>query len=894
MVTPRLADKARLFVLRHFSKHIPAWMRFHDLEHTLTVTRHALEIGRAEGLPEKDMLLVELAALFHDVGYAVAYEGHEEAGAELAHAWLMGHGATAAEAGRVSRLILATRLRATPKGKLQQVLRDADSAKAGQADFMEKGERLRQERRHWSGTAMPPRAWRLENLTYMEGHRFYTAYAQRRFGGQKEQNLSELRRAVAGEGPAPSTVPGREPYMDRDLSWLAFNARVLQEAKDPEVPLLERLKFVAIHSSNLDEFYRVRVSQLRSLRKLGKRDRSALEVTPGKRLEQINRVALAQQAELGKLYREDLLPGLRKAGIRLIAAGDLNKVQHRTTRAYFEEKVSHLLHPVPLRREGLPFMEDRRLYLVLTLLSKSSGAKRHLVCNIPSEELGRFFTLPSAKGRTELIYLDDVIRLGLVRHFKGWRLKGCHAIKLSRDADLYLEEEFTDNVAEKVRRSLRKRRTGMPARFLYDGSMHPELLERVRMGLRVKKSECLEGGRYHNLSDLMQLPVPGRPELRYPPRSPMRHPDLQGKDLFAAMRKKDVLLQFPFHSFGPITDWLHQAARDPQVGRIAATLYRVARNSAVCEALVEAARKGKRVEVVMEARARFDEGNNLLWGAALEQAGAKVVYGLPGLKVHGKLLLVERRERGKLRRYTCLSTGNFNEETARTYADLALLTVHQGMAREAAAVLAGLMREHVPPPTKLLITAPHGLREALERAIDKEIEQARAGRPAALFIKLNSLEDRPLIRKLYDADRAGVEVRAIIRGICCLRTGVPGHSRGIQAISIVDRWLEHARVYRFHNAGKPLLYLSSADWMERNLDRRVEVTFPILDPAVQAEVEALLERQWADNVKARVLDRDQTNLYRSGSSGKRLRGQLAQYQAVRKLALAQAGRSIRR
>lgn len=884
MVTPQLVDKARLFVLRHFSKRIPSWMRFHDLEHTLTVTRHAMEIGRGEGIPAKEMLLLELAALFHDTGYAEAYVGHEEKGAALAHGWLVEHGATAAEAHRVTRLIMATRLGAPPKGALQQVLRDADSAKAGQADFMEKGERLRQERRHWSGKAIPPRAWRLENLSYLEGHRFFTSYAQRRFGRQKEQNLAELRLAVSGKGRATGSMPGREPYMDRDLSWLAFNARVLQEAKDPDVPLLERLKFVAIHSSNLDEFYRVRVSQLRSLRKLGKRDRSALEVTPGKRLEQINRTALAQQAELGRLYREELLPGLRKAGIRIRAEGSMGKAQERAAKAWFADRVVHLLHPVPLHRGGLPFMEDRRLYLVLSLMRKGSGTKRHLLCNIPSEELGRFFTLPSAKGRIDLIYLDDVIRLGLARHFKGWRLKGCHAIKLSRDADLYLEEEFTENVAEKVRRSLRKRRTGMPARFLFDGTMPPELLERVRLSLRVKKTECLEGGRYHNLSDLMQLPVPGRPDLRYPPRPPLLHPALQGKDLFAAMRKRDVLLQFPMHSFGPITDWLHQAARDPQVVRIAATLYRVAGNSSVCEALVEAARKGKRVEVVMEARARFDEGNNLLWGAALEQAGAKVVYGLPGFKVHGKLLLVERMEQGRLRRYACLSTGNFNEDTARTYADLALLTVHRGMAREATALLGGLMRERVPPPTKLLITAPHGLREALERAIDQEIEQARSGRPAAILIKLNSLEDRPLIRKLYDADRAGVEVRAIIRGICCLRTGVPGHSRGIQAISIVDRWLEHARAYRFHNAGKPLLYLSSADWMERNLDRRVEVAFPLLDPVVRQEVEDMLERQWADNVKARVLDRDQTNVFREETRKRAVRSQMEQYRAVRRTA----------
>lgn len=864
-------------------------MRFHDLEHTLSVTYAALEIGRSSGLSATDMVLVELAALFHDTGYATVYDGHEEAGAALAEGWLVQHGASATEAKRVARLILSTRIGTTPRGKAQQVLRDADSAKAGQADFLEKGERLRLERQHVLGKRITHVHWLRENLAYLNGHRFFTPYAEQRFGSQKALNLAELRRAVEVGKPVDPSVPGPEPFVDRDLSWLAFNGRVLQEAQDPTVPLLERIKFVAIHSSNLDEFYRVRVGQLRGLRKLGKRDRSALEVPPGKRLERINRIALAQQAALGRTYRGSLLPSLKKHGIRILNGRKLSTDQRAYALSFFKDRVAHLLHPVALDGRAVPFMEDRKLYLVLVLVQKQTGKERMLLANVPSTELGRFITLPARKGRTDLMYLDDVIRLGATGHFKGWTMKACYAIKLSRDADLYLEDEFTENVADKVRRSLRKRSTGIPARFLYDGTMPVDLLEHVRRLLKVKKSELLEGGRYHNLNDLMDLPVKGHADLRYPSMAPIPHPRTRGTDRFADIRNGDVLLHFPYHRFDPVVELLHQAAADPGVLRIAATLYRVAKNSLVCEALVEAARNGKRVEVLMEVQARFDEGNNLLWGAALEQAGAKVVYGLPGYKVHCKLLLIERTERKAVQRYVCLSTGNFNERTARIYSDLALLTADPRMAEESASVLDHLMRERLPPPTRSLITAPYGLRGALERAIDVEIEQARSGKPASILLKVNSLEDRPLIRKLYDADRAGVHVRAIIRGICCLRTGVPGHSEHIQAISIVDRYLEHARAFVFHNGGAPSLHLSSADWMERNLDHRVEIAFPILDPVLKAEVLAMLELQWQDHVKARVLDRDQVNGYRTGAVGRPIRAQRDWYAVLRRSARSERG-----
>ncbi len=670
----------------------------------------------------------------------------------------------------------------------------------------------------------------------------------------------------------------KDTYFDRDLSWLAFNARVLQEAHDDRVPLLDRLKFLAIHSSNLDEFYRVRVAHLRGLRKLGKSDRSALEVPPEKRVEHINAIALAQQRDLGKLYRSDFLPALARKGVRFLREDQLSKAQRTAVVAYFSDRIAPLLQTASLRKGNAPFIEDRKLYLVCELQQKLSHARKRVLVNVPSEELGRFFELPSAKGRTDLIFLDDAIRLCAPRFFTGFKLTACYAIKLSRDAELYLDEEFAENVVDKVRRSLRKRRTGVPARFLHDGAMPTPMLRQMRELLGVKKEELIRGGRYHNISDLMNLPlVP--PKGTQEPALPPVHPSWAGAhtDLFAQLRKGDRLLHFPYHDFGIVTDLLRRASRDPAVTSIWITLYRVARASLICETLIDAARRGKKVTAVVEVQARFDEGNNLFWGEALEQAGARVIYSHEHVKVHCKLCLIERKEGRRTARYAYLATGNFHERTAKVYSDLALLTTNGSMTQEVAAVFRYLGDETRSPVCKRLLLAPMGLRTGIERLIDREIAQAMSGRPAAIMMKLNSLEDRPMISKLYDASRAGVTVQLIVRGICCLIPGVRGMSTSIEAISIVDRFLEHARAYVFHNAGDPLVYLASADMMQRNLDRRVETAFPILDRSLRQQVLDMLELQWKDEAKARVIDVDQVNAYRHHKWNKpgALRAQMA-------------------
>lgn len=886
MITRGLVEKARLHVRRYISKHMPGTMLFHDLEHTSTVARFAIDIARASGLKGADLLTVELAALFHDTGYAITYEGHEEESAKLASAWLKARKVPRSDIASVATLIKATRMHHVPRGPTQRVIRDADSAKAGQADFEEKGERLRRELEHHLGKRISTAAWRRENLSYLEAHKFHTPYAKHRFGTQKELNLQRLQLSTMRlpRHSVPSTLLS-EPFFDRDLSWLSFNARVLQEAQDPSVPLLDRLKFVAIHSSNLDEFYRVRVAQLRMLRQLGKWNRSALGVPPGKLIARINHLALQQQAALGKVYRGSLIPQLREHGIRFRSEKQLSHAQREFVLAHFDKHVAPLLRVVSARELHALLIEDRRLYLVLALSQKGGKKKRLAVVNVPSVELGRFITLPASKGVTDLLYLDDAIRLGAQRYFKGWKVDACHAIKLSRDAELYLDEEFAEDVADKVRRSLRKRSTGVPARFLYDSAIPAWMLEKVRHLLDVKKGDMLEGGRYHNLSDLMDLPITGHPELREKPMPPIAHPAISTKNPFRAMRSGDILLHFPYHGFDALTGLLQCAAHDPSVKRIAITLYRVASRSLICEALAEAAREGKQVDVVMEVQARFDEDNNLYWGSVLTDAGATVIYGLPGYKVHCKLLLIEHNEARNTARYAYLGTGNFNERTARTYADMGLLTASKPLTSEVAEIFAALLAEEAPGGSKQIVTSPHHLRGFLERAIDKEIEEAFLGRPASVLLKLNSLEDKPLIRKLYDADRAGVKVRLIVRGICCLVPGIPRHSDGIEAISIVDRYLEHARAYVFHNGGKPTVHLASADWMERNMDRRVEAVFPIPDEKLKAEVIRFLELEWKDNVKARIIDKAQTNPYRPlKKDARKVRSQMAWHAFLKKSA----------
>ncbi|MCB0809151.1 MAG: polyphosphate kinase 1 [Flavobacteriales bacterium] len=867
-IDQRVVEKARLHVRKAFQA-LPKHLHFHDLEHTLSVTRAALAIGQAMRCTPHELLLLETAALFHDIGYLRAYAGHEDESAAMAATFLRREGVSRVDTDRVRRLILATRYDATPRSRLQRILRDADSSKAGQVDFEEWSERLRREQEQVRGRPLGEAEWATENLAYLEHHRFHTEHARRRYGRQRQLNLDRVRARVRTPEKAPPRHQlARVRFNDRDLSWLSFNERVLQEALDPRVPLLERIKFLGIYSNNLDEFYRVRVASLRSLAKLGKRDRGALAIAPDKLVRQINAKALEQQQRFGALYRNELLPALAKKGIRIRGVADVNAKQLKAVQRYYTEQVQPLLHTAAVRPGNAPFIEDRKLYLVCRIRPRGRKRARLVLLNVPSDTLGRFMRLPSAKGKDDLIFLDDVIRLNLKQLFSGHKILDCHAVKLSRDAELYLDEEFTGTMVDKVRKSLRKRQTGVPARFLYDNAMPATTVRALRDLLGLKKEDLVAGGHYHNFSDLLALPVKGHKDLRDPVWPPVEHPRLkQAADLFRVIAERPLLLHFPYHDFGHIVRWLDQAAGDDRVEHIAITLYRVASGSRVCEALLKALANGVRVTVFVEVQARFDERSNLEWGERLEAAGAKVLYSYEGLKVHAKLLLVERREGGRMRRYAYLGTGNFHEGTARLYVDAALLTARPAITREVQEVFRHLADRAHRPALKHLLMAPTGLRSGVEALIDREIEHALKGRPAGIMLKLNSLEDKALVRKLYDASTAGVPVRLIIRGICCIVPGVKGMSERVQGISIVDRYLEHTRAYVFTNGGRTAAYLASADWMERNMDRRVEVAFPLLDPVVKQELLDFLELQWRDNVKARILDADLTNPYVPGTKG---------------------------
>ncbi|HYE96160.1 MAG TPA: polyphosphate kinase 1 [Rubricoccaceae bacterium] len=687
------------------------------------------------------------------------------------------------------------------------------------------------------------------------------------------------------------------PFFDRELSWLAFNGRVLQEAADPRVPLAERLGFLAIFSSNLDEFFRVRVAALRALLRLKKKQQKQLDFNPAKLLRTIYRTVGAQQEHFGHLFRAEILPGLEAHGVALRDGRTLTAAQREFVRAYFRDQVVPHLHPalLPHPRPGEtpppPFLENARLYLVAELWPHEAGVDlladdpSIALVEVPSPPVPRFVEVPVEEGPRVVLFLDDVIRLGLPDLFPGWEVGDAYAVKLTRDAELNVEDEFSGNLVEKIRDGVKRRKEGVPSRLLYDPRMPYALVSMLKNGLGLEDEDLFSGGRYHHLTDLHGFPRPDEPALHNEPLPPLPHPVLsEAPSLIAAVGVGDHLLHLPYHRFDEVVRFLDEAAADPQVEEMAATLYRVAKDSRIVRALIAAAEAGKRVTAFVEVKARFDEENNLEQAARMEQAGVHVRYSLPGLKVHAKLLLVARREGAFVRDYAVLSTGNFNEKTARIYADHVLFTADRRLTDDVRWVFAHLTDAAETPESTHLLVAPFTLRSGLYERIEREIAHAEKGRPACIRLKVNSLEDDEIIERLYDASRAGVEVQAIIRGICRL---VPGHEKWsptVEARSIVDRFLEHARVFVFHDNGEDHLYLASADWMRRNLSRRIEVAFPIYDPRLRAELFEILDLQWADDAKARVLDADQANAYYRPSPPRGVRAQTDTYALVRRWA----------
>jgi len=587
------------------------------------------------------------------------------------------------------------------------------------------------------------------------------------------------------------TRPNNSIFYNRELSWLSFNYRVLQEAKDKNVPLLERLKFLAIYSSNLDEFFRVRVASLRSLLSLKTKTQKKLQFDPQELLDEIKQTVNNQQDEFGRIYREEILPELIKSNIYIVDDKNFPKSSKKYLQTYFSDKVVPFIHTLMLDKDKhTTFLHNKALYIAVCLTEKvQSGRKNkdvngeheYAIVEIPSEKLGRFITLPTNNGNNYVMFLDDVIKLFLPDIFPSHKIVSCYSIKLTRDAELYIDDEFTGNLLAKIKKGLSKRRTGVPSRFLYDNTMPKTFLKFLRETLNLKKDDLIEGGRYHNFNDFFNFPNFNLTKLEYKPLPPIISKDFdKHKSVFDAISEKDVLLSFPYQSYGYVVKFLEEAANDPDLKSIKITLYRVASESLVIRSLLKAVENGKKVTAFVEVKARFDEESNFSSGEALQNGGVNVLYSFPGLKVHSKLCVVERVEKGKANFYTYLGTGNFNEKTARIYCDHALFTKDKQIAKDANNVFKFLLNKDDEQSFDKLLVAPFNLRSTFIQLIDNEIKNSRDGKKAEITIKLNSIEDRKMIKKLYEASQAGVKIKIIVRGICCL---IPGRKELSENIS---------------------------------------------------------------------------------------------------------------
>lgn len=640
-------------------------------------------------------------------------------------------------------------------------------------------------------------------------------------------------------------------FFDRDLSWLSFNGRVLEEAERSDVPLKERLNFLSIFSSNLDEFYRVRMPALLALHRIDS-EQAASSTVP-----KIKSIIHEQQERFGAILTEEIIPELAANQIVLLLKQPIPEAIKQKAINYFFDVVAGYIELVEIDDDCSLFPENNRLYLA-AITEDHDGHHRYYILNVPSDKVARFYAVEH-EGQTFVLFLEDVIKLNLNKLFHGVRCLGCYSFKITRDAELDLKDEFEGNLARKIETEIAQRDKGRASRFLYDVHMPDYLLKKLQHQLQMKHSTFVRGGTYHNLKDLSSLPVTGS-KFSYTPW-PKNSLQWQPSDqkLLDHLQQNDILLHPPYQNYDVVLRFFNEAAIDVHVTRIYATLYRVATESRIVNALISAANNGKRVTVFVELKARFDEANNIKWAKRMKAAGVQVLYSIPTLKVHAKVALVKRKIDHKTHYCGILSTGNFNESTARFYTDHVLLTGNRTMLREAEKLFRFLRKGRKRSPEdklkfKTLLVAQFNLQERFIALIDREIDHATQGLKARIDIKLNNLEDRVLISKLYDASRAGVEVRLIVRSICCLIPGVAGMSDNITVTRIVDRYLEHGRLFIFHNNNSPDVILGSADWMNRNIYRRIEVCFPIADPKMKRELIEIFEIQRRDNTQAVRLD----------------------------------------
>ena len=682
-----------------------------------------------------------------------------------------------------------------------------------------------------------------------------------------------------------------EKYINRDISWLHFNYRVLQEAMDSSVPLYERIKFLAIYSSNMDEFFRVRVAQHRNLMRVGKKTQKELDYDPKQLLKDISTIVNIQREYFTNIFNQQIIPQLKKHRIFLKRRLELNKEQVTFVEEYFHDNLLPFVQPVLLVKNKIrPFLNDGALYLAVILTDKTGKKKPnylnydYAIVKIPSDHVSRYLVLPTKSNTKDIIFLDDLVRHNITYLFPGYDLVDTFSIKLTRDAELYIDDEFSGNLISKIKESLNKRNVGPASRLVYDRSIPQHLLDFLQNVFEIENTDLMPEGRYHNNHDLFQFPHFNKQQLLYSNPEVLPYKILEdAEDIFAEIKKKDHLLHFPYHSYKSVVDFFEKAARDPQVTHIKITQYRVAKRSRIMNALIDAAKAGKNVSVFVEVKARFDEEANLRWGEILEKAGIQVQYSFPGLKVHSKIALVRRVIDSVPEIYCYFSTGNFNEETAKVYSDIGILTVNSDLTSECASLFSFLETVKLPNRTfQHLLVGQFNLREGLVDLVEKEIEHAKAGKNAQIILKMNSLQDERMIDILYAASQAGVKIKLIIRGICCLIPGVPGMSENIEAISIVDKYLEHSRAFIFENDGDRKVYISSADWMVRNLSYRIESCVPILDPILKQEIIDIINIQLKDNIKARIIDGESTNAFVKNISDIAIRSQFETYHYLKR------------
>jgi len=648
-------------------------------------------------------------------------------------------------------------------------------------------------------------------------------------------------------------------YFNRDVSWLKFNKRVLEESEDLSLALYERIKFMAIHASNLDEFYRVRVAYLETMAKLEAYNEeeqvSFTELLGIVRLEAYN-----QGQHLRTILNEQILPGLEDNGILLCTdIEQLNRGHEDEIDDYFNTYVASFLQLTWLTAGNAPFLEDRILYLIGEVDNLEDGTRQYLLVNIPSNALPRFVTLAQRDGVHHIAFIDDILRLGI----RKWLLKGrdldFYSIKLNRDAAIDIDEESGD-IAENMRLGLEKRGMGAPSRFQFDAAMPAEMVDFCEQYFTLENEELNPTGRYQSMSDFFGFPNPLKPLLEQKKWKSHKHSKLNvDTNYFEAMNGNDFLLHFPYQSYNHVLIFFNQAVLDPYVTEIMATFYRVAPDSHIVNALISASKNGKKVRAFVEVKARFDEANNLRWADKMMEAGVEITYSLPEIKVHAKTALIIREKDGVKSRYGFFGTGNFNEKTAGIYSDIGLLTANKEMTEELEMVFMYLYNQHTPATFNHLLVSPFNTIEGFKALIQQEINLVKQGFEGKITIKLNNLEDIEMIDALYEASKAGVKIEMIVRSICRLRPGIPGLSENIRMVRVVGRYLEHSRIFVFHDAGKPKIYLGSADWMRRNLRSRVEVVFPVYDESCREEILIFLQTQLGEYRKTHMLDENLTS-----------------------------------